>query len=136
MLRNERTHRLADWLADSSNYDGRIPADNKVIASLFIADRVDHLLNSTDGICQKIDSGVSVITDRYYFSSYAYNGVDLDMDWVIHANSISADILRPTLTVFLDIPVNTALERIARRAVSHRAVREGGTSGQGQRKLF
>lgn len=26
---------------------GRIPADNKVIASLFIADRVDHLLNST-----------------------------------------------------------------------------------------
>lgn len=41
-------------------------------------------------------------------------GIDLDMDWVIHANSISADILRPTLTVFLDIPVNTALERIAR----------------------
>lgn len=93
---------------------GRIPADNKVIASLFIADRVDHLLNSTDGICQKIDSGISVITDRYYFSSYAYNGVDLDMDWVIYGNSISADILRPTLTVFLDIPVKTALERIAR----------------------
>ena len=93
---------------------GRISADYKVIASLFIADRLDHLLNSIDGICQKIDNGITVITDRYYFSSYAYNGVDLDMNWVINANSISAEILRPTLTVFLDIPVNTALERIER----------------------
>ena len=88
---------------------GRILADNKVIASLFIADRADHLLNATDGIRQKIDSGITVITDRYYFSSYAYHGVDLDMDWVINGNSVSADILRPTLTVFLDMPVKKAL---------------------------
>lgn len=91
---------------------GRISADNKVIASLFIADRVDHLLNSTDGICEKINSGITVITDRYYFSSYAYHGVDLNMDWVINGNSISAEILRPTITVFLDVPVKKALERI------------------------
>ena len=93
---------------------GRIHADNKVIASLFIADRVDHLLNKTDGILSKIRNGVSVITDRYYFSSYAYNGVDIDMDWVIQANTISAEVLRPTLTVFLDIPVSAALSRIKR----------------------
>ena len=93
---------------------GRIVADNKALAGLFIADRVDHLLNSTDGICQKIDSGITVLTDRYYFSSYAYNGVDLSMDWVISSNSISAEILRPTLTVFLDLPVKKALERIDR----------------------
>ena len=93
---------------------GRIVADNRVIASLFIADRIDHLLNKTDGILDTIHKGVSVITDRYYFSSYAYNGVDIDMDWVIRGNAISAGILRPTLTVFLDIPVNTALERINR----------------------
>jgi len=91
---------------------GRIAADNKVIASLFVADRVDHLLNEIDGICQKINDGVTVITDRYYFSSYAYHGVDIDMDWVIKSNSISSDILRPTLTVFLDIPVKIALKRI------------------------
>ena len=93
---------------------GRILADNRVIASLFIADRVDHLLNSTNGICNKINDGVTVITDRYYFSSYAYHGVDLDMNWVIDGNSISAEILRPTLTVFLDVPVKKALERISR----------------------
>ena len=92
---------------------GRISADNRVIASLFMADRVDHLLNCTDGICQKIDDGITVITDRYYFSSYAYHGVDIDMDWVISGNSVSAEILKPTLTVFLDVPVKKALERIA-----------------------
>jgi len=93
---------------------GRILADNRVIASLFMADRVDHLLNATDGICEKINSGITVITDRYYFSSYAYHGVDMDMDWVINGNRISAEILRPTLTVFLDMPVQKALERIER----------------------
>lgn len=93
---------------------GRILADNRVIASLFIADRVDHLLNSTNGICNKINNGTSVITDRYYFSSYAYHGVDIDMNWVINGNSISAEILRPSLTIFLDIPVQKALERIER----------------------
>lgn len=91
---------------------GRILADNKVIASLFVADRIDHLLNKTDGIMQKINDGITVITDRYYFSSYAYHGVDLDMDWVISSNSISANILRPTITIFLDVPVEKALERI------------------------
>ena len=93
---------------------GRIEADNRVIASLCAADRVDHLLNRTDGIAQKLDDGITVLTDRYCFSSYAYQGVDMDLDWVIEANRLSAEIVRPTLTVFLDIPVSTALERLAR----------------------
>lgn len=93
---------------------GRVKADNRVIAGLFIADRIDHLTNQTDGILQKIQDGVTVITDRYYFSSYAYHGVDLDMEWVIQGNSVSAEVLRPTLTIFLDVPVQKALERISR----------------------
>lgn len=93
---------------------GRIQADNRVIAGLFIADRIDHLTNQTDGILQKIQDGITVVTDRYYFSSYAYHGVDLDMDWVIRGNSISAEVLRPTVTIFLDVPVQKALERISR----------------------
>jgi len=91
---------------------GRIAADGRVIACMFIADRVDHLLNKTDGILDMINNGITVITDRYYFSSYAYNGIDMNMDWVIQGNEIVADILRPTLTLFLDIPVQTAIERI------------------------
>ncbi len=93
---------------------GRVEADNRAVAGLFVADRVDHLLNNVDGICSKINDGITVLTDRYYFSSYAYQAVDMDMDWVINANSISAEILRPTATVFLDIDVKTAMERISK----------------------
>ena len=93
---------------------GRIQADNRVIAALFVADRFDHLTNPLDGFKKKLDAGVTVIADRYYFSSYAYHGVDLDMDWVIAANSISADLQRPDITVFLDVPVKKAVERLAK----------------------
>ena len=91
---------------------GRTLADNRVMASLFVADRLDHLLNNVDGISQKIDAGVCVLTDRYYFSSYAYQSVDMDLNWLINANRPIAEILRPNLTIFLDIPVSTALARI------------------------
>ncbi len=93
---------------------GRIKTDNKVIAALFLADRLDHLLNNTDGICGKIEDGVTVISDRYYFSSYAYHSVDVDMDWVINANSICADLLRPSCTVFIDVTPDESLDRIAK----------------------
>lgn len=92
---------------------GRIQSDNRAVAALFAADRIDHLTNSVNGIVSQINSGVTVLTDRYYFSSYAYHSVDVDMDWVIGCNSISADILRPDVTIYVDIPVKTALERIA-----------------------
>lgn len=93
-------------------FTGRVTADNRVIAALYAADRIDHLVNEVDGLCTAIDQGVTVVSDRYYFSSYAYHSVDMDMEWVIQANSVSADLLRPTLTVFLDVPVETALDRI------------------------
>lgn len=93
---------------------GRIKTDNKVIAGLFVADRLDHLLNEVDGILAKINEGTTVITDRYYFSSYAYQGVDMPMEWVIKANEQSSMILRPTVTVFIDVTPEVAVERIAR----------------------
>ena len=93
---------------------GRIKTDNKVIAGLFVADRLDHLLNDINGIVNKINEGTTVITDRYYFSSYAYHSVDMPMDWVIKANEQSSNILRPTVTIFIDISADVAVERIAK----------------------
>lgn len=93
---------------------GRMKTDNKVIAALFVADRLDHLLNDINGIVNKIDEGTTVITDRYYFSSYAYHSVDMPMEWVIRANEQSSGILRPTVTVFIDISPDIAIERIAK----------------------
>ena len=91
---------------------GEKTTDNKAIAALFVADRLDHLLNSTDGLKAKIDAGENVICDRYYFSSYAYHSVDMDMDWVISANSVCAEILKPDLTVFIDVTPEVSMERI------------------------
>lgn len=93
---------------------GRMAADGRVIAGLFTADRLDHLVNPRDGILEQVRSGVTVVTDRYYFSSYAYQGVDVDMDWLIDSNRLSAELLRPDATIFLDVPVPQALERIGR----------------------
>ena len=93
---------------------GRIKTDNRVIAAMFAADRLDHLLNEVDGIVHKIEEGIHVITDRYYFSSYAYHSVDVPMEWVIKTNEESAKILRPDLTVFIDISAKEAMERITK----------------------
>ena len=93
---------------------GRMKADGRVISSLFAADRLDHLTNEVNGLCKEIDRGITIVTDRYYFSSYAYNGVDMDMNWVMECNRFSAELLRPTLNIFLDIPVDVALERISK----------------------
>ena len=93
---------------------GQTPLDPRVIAALYAADRIDHLVNGEDGLLALVERGITVVTDRYYFSSYAYHSVDMDMDWVIGANSVSAGLLRPTLTVFLDVPVELAMERIRR----------------------
>lgn len=93
---------------------GRIKTDNKTIAALFVADRIDHLLNDVDGIVPKINEGTTVLTDRYYFSSYAYHSVDMSMDWVIKANEQSSQILRPTVNIFIDLDPDLAVERISK----------------------
>ena len=91
---------------------GRMKADNRVIAALFVADRLDHLLNDVNGIAAKVESGVTVLMDRYVFSSYAYQSVDLPMDWVIRANEESTKIVRPTASIFIDVDPDLAMERI------------------------
>ncbi|MDP4264498.1 MAG: dTMP kinase [Bacteroidota bacterium] len=90
----------------------RIEADHRTIAALFAADRLDHLLNKTNGILKKFEEGYTVITDRYYFSSYAYHSVHMSMDWVIEANSLSADLLRPDLNIYIDISPEISMKRL------------------------
>lgn len=93
-------------------FSGRMDADHRTIAGLFVADRLDHLLNKTDGILKMLEEGYTVITDRYYLSSYAYQSPYMDLDWVIKANSLSADLLRPDLNIYIDISPELSIERI------------------------
>jgi dTMP kinase len=93
-------------------FNHNIEADHRTIAGLFVADRLDHLLNKTSGILKKMDEGYTVITDRYYFSSYAYHGAHMSLDWVIEANSLSADLLRPDLNIYLDLEPDVCMNRL------------------------
>ena len=87
-------------------------ASHEVIAALFLADRLEHIGNKENGLLKKLQQGFTVITDRYYFSSYAYHGVHMDMQWVIQANSICAKLLRPDLNLYIDVDPKISMERI------------------------
>ena len=93
-------------------FNHRLEGDHRTIAGLFVADRLDHLLNKTNGILKMLEDGYTVITDRYYFSSYAYQSPYMDLDWVIKANSLSAGLLRPDLNIYIDILPEVSIERI------------------------
>jgi dTMP kinase len=95
-----------------SIFTHKMEADHRTIAGLFVADRLDHLLNKSNGILQKLEEGYTVITDRYYFSSYAYHGAHMSLEWVIEANRLSAELLRPDLNIFIDISPEISMNRL------------------------
>ena len=94
-------------------FSGKMEGDHHTIAGLFVADRLHHLLNKQNGILHHVQSGDIVLTDRYVFSSYAYQGAHVDLEWVIAANSESQRILSPDLHIFLDISVDLAMQRLS-----------------------
>ena len=93
-------------------FNNKMKADHRVIAGLFVADRLNHILDENDGMMAKLKQGHTVITDRYYFSSYAYQGAHMPLDWVIQANSLSAGLLRPDINIYIDITPELSMERL------------------------
>ncbi|MDO4615797.1 MAG: dTMP kinase [Lachnospiraceae bacterium] len=94
---------------------GRIQMPNDALAALFVADRLDHVQNPVNGILQAMEQGRTVISDRYYFSSYAYQSVDVPMDWIIAANTLVTEKLRPTATIFIDVDPEITMQRVEDR---------------------
>ena len=90
----------------------RIQVDAATLAALFAADRMDHLFHRTGqgGIACHLERGAAVITDRYYLSSFAYQGLSLDWEWIW---TLHAQCLQPDVTIFIDVPVEVCLARIA-----------------------
>ncbi|MDO4749856.1 MAG: dTMP kinase [Eubacteriales bacterium] len=83
------------------------------LAALFLADRVAHNVNPIWGIEKLLGDGNDVITDRYYYSSFAYQGLRTDEDWVYAMNLNCPAIRRPDLCIFLDLDTETARKRMA-----------------------
>lgn len=99
---------------------GETDADEHAIAALFAADRLDHILNPVNGIKAKLDAGITVLCDRYYFSSFAYNGGFVPLDWVVALNTPAMEMLRPDLVVYIDVPIEESMKRILRRGEQER----------------
>lgn len=99
---------------------GQIPATPMEMAEMFARDRVNHNLDENEGIEKKLSQGTTVITDRYYYSSLAYQGSELGFDVVSKLNLENPDIRTPDLCVFLDLTPDVSLARIgARENVPH-----------------
>lgn len=91
---------------------GRVKLDEITLAALFAADRLDHILNEDYGLLKKLEQGISVISDRYILSTYAYQGVKVPLKWVMDLNSMAAGKLHPDCHIFIDIDPDTAIGRI------------------------
>ena len=115
---------------------GRIKTTNDVIAALFVADRLDHIQNETNGLLKFINQGVNVIADRYYFSSYAYQSVDLPMNWIIGANKPCAELLRPDVTVFIDVDPEVTMARIEKNRLTKELFEETGRLVETRKRYF
>ena len=88
--------------------------------NLFMADRREHL---DEVINPALAEGKIVITDRYYYSSVAYQGaLGLDPDRILAQNEVLA--VRPDLAVILTLPVAQALARLSATPQRARQVSE------------
>ncbi|MCK5303858.1 MAG: dTMP kinase [Candidatus Heimdallarchaeota archaeon] len=85
----------------------RLPVEDEF--KLFLKDRLFHVKSE---VIPLLNDGKIVVTDRYYFSSVAYQGArGLDWQYILEENEKIA--IEPHLVIFLDLPVDVALDRIA-----------------------
>lgn len=76
-------------------------------ALLFAADRIEHLENE---VFPSLNQGCLVISDRYVYSSLAYQGAaGLSLEWI---EKINEHALQPDLAVFIDVNPETVMNRL------------------------
>jgi len=92
---------------------GKIPLDPRTAAYLFAADRNEHLY-STNGIVSQLKKGKIAISDRYLFSSLAYQSIDCGRELPF---SLNKEFPLPQYLFFFDIEPEISLQRIQKRDV-------------------
>lgn len=114
---------------------GFVQRDAYELSALFLSDRIFHNVNTKNGIRHYLEQGYDVICDRYYYSSFAYQGMDADLSWVMDMNLHCPEILKPDLCIFLDISPAVGEERLSSDR-SHREIYENVATQQRVRKRF
>ena len=86
---------------------GEKRVSSEVEALLFAADRVEHL---KEEVVPALNEGRIVVSDRYIYSSLAYQGaVKLDLGWIREINKWT---ISPDLAVFIDVEPEIAIQRV------------------------
>jgi dTMP kinase len=81
-----------------------------VEALLFAVDRVDHIETRIE---PALESGKIVVSDRYVYSSLAYQGAaGLDIGWIEQINCMA---LLPDLAIYIDVPPEVVVKRMRRK---------------------
>ena len=79
-------------------------------ALLFAADRAEHVEREIKPL---LEEGKIVISDRYVYSSIAYQGAaGLDIGWIEEINRMAPE---PDLALYIDVPVEVAIRRFKKR---------------------
>ena len=108
-LTQEPSNSAIGKLIKKSINSGKKNISNEAIALLFAADRAEHIKK----IKRELEKGKSVICDRYYYSSLAYQGASgLSLNWLMEINKFA---IKPSIAFYLDIAPEKALERIKKR---------------------
>jgi dTMP kinase len=81
-----------------------------VEALLFAADRFEHVENT---VLPALKKGRIVVSDRYVYSSLAYQGATgLELEWI---ERINEHAVRPDLAIFIDVEPETVVQRLKPR---------------------
>jgi dTMP kinase len=80
------------------------------LQKFFIKDRDWHLKNIIE---PALKEGKIVISDRYFFSTFAFGGIDVDMEKLIKMND---NFLMHDISIFLDVKPKTCISRIEGRS--------------------
>ena len=91
---------------------GKVKKSECEMAAMFVLDRIAHNLHPTEGLRAKLDAGIDVLCDRYYYSTLAYQGQSTDYDWVKAMNLSCPEIRKPDLCIYLDLTPEQSLNRI------------------------
>ncbi len=82
------------------------------LALLYASDRDDHLDNPDYGINRYLSGGRVVISDRYFYSTLAYQGVECEYEFL---KKINAPFRHADVIIFVDTPVDECMARIDKR---------------------
>ena len=95
-----------------------VDLDKNLVEQFELKFKGDNIISKAEFIWRSIkkylDDGYTVICDRYYYSSLAYQGKNpnCNFEWILNLNLNCERLLTPDICLFLDVNPSTCKDRI------------------------